>query len=85
MKAIGSFVVIKKQPEEVKNKTGLIITEYVDKDIRYKLAEVISVGESVKGLQQGDKIYYDSAAGSDIRIDGEKFTVVPDRQIVVVL
>ena len=85
MKAIGSFVVIKKQPEEVKNKAGLIITEYVDKDIRYKLAEVISVGESVKGLQQGDKIYYDSAAGSDIRIDGEKFTVVPDRQIVVVL
>lgn len=85
MKAIGSFVVIKKQPEEVKNKSGLIITEYVDKDIRYKLAEVVSVGESVKGLQQGDKIYYDSAAGSDIRIDGEKFTVVPDRQIVVVL
>jgi co-chaperonin GroES (HSP10) len=85
MKAIGSFVVLRKEKEEVKDRSGFIITEYSDKNIRYKLAEVVSVGESVKGLQAGDKIYYDSAAGSDIRIEGEKLTVVPDRQIVVVL
>ena len=85
MKAIGSFVVLRKQSEEVKSKSGLIMTEYTDKNIRYKLAEVVSVGESVNGLQAGDKVYYDSAAGSDIRIEGEKLTVVPDRQIVVVL
>ena len=85
MKAIGSFVVLRKEKEEVKDRCGFIITEYSDKNIRYKLAEVVSVGESVKGLQAGDKIYYDSAAGSDIRIEGEKLTVVPDRQIVVVL
>lgn len=85
MKAIGSFVVVRKQEEEVKSKSGLIMTEYTDKDIRYKLAEVVSAGESVKGLQKGDMVYFDSAAGSDIRIEGEKLTVIPDRQIVVVL
>ena len=85
MKAIGSYIVLRKQEEEVKNKSGLIMTQYTDKDIRYKLAEVVTAGEDVKGLQSGDKVYYDSAAGSEIRIDGEKLTVVPDRQIVVVL
>jgi len=85
MKAIGSYIVLRKQEEEVKNKSGLIMTQYTDKDIRYKLAEVVSAGDDVKGLQPGDKVYYDSAAGSDIRIDGEKLTVVPDRQIVAVL
>lgn len=85
MKAIGSFVVVRKIEEEVKNKSGLIMTEYAEKDIRYKLAEVISAGENVKGLQKGDRIYFDSAAGSDIRIEGEKLTVIPDRQIVAVL
>jgi hypothetical protein len=30
-------------------------------------------------------VYYDSAAGSEIRVEGEKLTVIPDRQIVVKL
>ena len=85
MRALGSFVVIKKQVREVKSQSGLIMTEYTDKDIRYKLGEIISVGEDVFGLDSGDKVYYDSAAGSEIRIEGEKMIVVPDRQVVVKL
>ena len=83
MIALGTFVVLRKEKEEVKNTSGLIMTEYTDKDIRYKLAEVVSAGEDVIGLNPGDKVYFDSAAGSEIRIEGEKLTVVPDRQIVV--
>ena len=83
MIALGTFVVLRKEKEEVKNTSGLIMTEYTDKDIRYKLAEVVSAGEDVIGLNPGDKVYFDSAAGSEIRIEGERLTVVPDRQIVV--
>jgi co-chaperonin GroES (HSP10) len=85
MRALGSFVVIKKEVEEVKSQSGLIMTEFTDKSIRYKLGEIISVGEDVFGLDKGDKVYYDSAAGSEIRIEGEKMIVVPDRQVVVKL
>lgn len=83
MIALGTFVVLRKEKEEVKNTSGLIMTEYTDKDIRYKLAEVVSAGDDVIGLNPGDKVYFDSAAGSEIRIEGERLTVVPDRQIVV--
>jgi co-chaperonin GroES (HSP10) len=85
MKALGQFVVLRKEAEEVKNSSGLIMTEYTDKDIRYKLAEVVSAGEDASDLSKGDKVYFDSAAGSDIRIEGEKLTVVPSRQIVAIL
>lgn len=85
MKALGSYVVLKKINEEVKNATGLIMTEYTDKDIRHKLAEVVTAGEDVSGLVSGDKVYYDSAAGSEIRIEGEKLIIISDRQIVVKL
>ena len=85
MRALGSFVVIKKEVEEVKSQSGLIMTEFTDKSIRYKLGEIISAGEDVFGLDAGDKVYYDSAAGSEIRIEGEKMIVVPDRQVVVKL
>jgi co-chaperonin GroES (HSP10) len=83
MKAIGTNVVVRKTLEEVKSKTGLILSEVNEKDIRYKLAEVVSAGEDVKDLSSGDSVYYDSAAGSDIRINGEKLTVVNERNIVV--
>jgi len=85
MIALGQFVVLRKEVEEVKNQSGLIMTEYTDKSIRYKLAEVVSAGDKVKDLSPGDKVYYDSAAGSDIRVAGEKLVVVPDMQIVVKL
>lgn len=83
MKAIGSFVVVEIQQEEVKTKGGLILTEANEMNMRYKLARVVSAGEDVKDLKTNDKIYYDSAAGSDIRIDGKKYVVVNERQIVV--
>ena len=83
MKAIGTNVVVRKTLEEVKSKTGLILSEVNEKDIRYKLAEVVSAREDVKDLSSGDSVYYDSAAGSDIRINGEKLTVVNERNIVV--
>ena len=83
MKAIGSFVVIETQKEEIKTKGGLILTEANEMNLRYKLAKIVSAGDEVKDLSDGDMIYYDSAAGSDIRIDGKKYVVVHERQVVV--
>mgnify|MGYP005728355103 FL=1 len=84
-KAIGSFVVLEKQKEEVKNSMGLIMTEANEMNLRYKLAKVKSVGDDVSDISSGDNVFYDSAAGSDIRINGEKLTVVHDKNIVVIL
>ena len=85
MKAIGSFVVIETEKEEVKNSMGLIMTEANEKSIRYKLGKVKSVGDDVNGLSVGDSIYYDSAAGSDVRIDGQRLVVIHDRNIAIVI
>lgn len=84
-KAIGSFVVLEKQKEEVKNSMGLIMTEANEMNLRYKLAKVKSVGDGVSDINSGDNVFYDSAASSDIRINGEKLTVVNDKNIVVIL
>lgn len=85
MKAIGSFVVIQKENEEVKNASGFIMTEASEKTIRYKLGKVKTVGKDVVGIDADDSVYYDSAAGSDIRIDGQKYVVVHDRNVAIVL
>ena len=85
MKAIGSFVLIRKIKEDVKTKNGLIVSEAHDLKIRYKMADVISVGSEVKDLVEGDCVYYDTAGGSDVRINGEILTVINERGVVITL
>lgn len=85
MKALNNFVIVRRIEEEVKKESGLIVTDLTDRAIRYKLGEVVSCGDFVLGLDAKDRIYFDSAASSEIRIEGEKLYVVPDRQVVIKL
>ncbi|MAN60422.1 MAG: hypothetical protein CMI60_00615 [Parvibaculum sp.] len=86
MKAIGNNIII--TPEKVtseKTKGGLLLVKKDREDIRYTKAEVNSVSEDIKGLKQGDQIYYDRHAGHIIEFDKEQFTVIKIQDVVVVL
>ena len=83
--ALGSFVLLEEVKEEIKNDMGLVVTASSEQKIRYKLAKVITTGEDVNGINAGDSVYYDTAAGSDIRLDGKRLVVVHDRGVVIVL
>lgn len=86
MKAIGNNIII--TPEKVtseKTKGGLLLVKKDREDIRYTKAEINSVSEDIKGLKQGDQIYYDRHAGHIIEFDKEQFTVIKIQDVVVVL
>ena len=86
MKAIGNYLIVKKEREQAsKTKGGLILTELQKEDIRYKIGKVISVGTLVQGIAVEDKIYFDKAAGHNIEIDGEIYQVIKLQDVVVVL
>jgi co-chaperonin GroES (HSP10) len=54
-------------------------------DIRYITADVVSVGDEVTGIKQGDKIYYDKHAGHGIEFKDNKYIVIKLQDVVVVL
>ena len=86
MKAVNKFIIIKSIKEEVKpNKSGLILTEKHQDEIRYRKAEVRSVGNYVEGITAGDSIYYDRHAGYGIEYEGEYLQVIKEQDVVVVL
>lgn len=86
MKAVNKFIIIKLIKEEVKpNKSGLILSEKHQDDIRYRKAEVRSVGNYVEGITPGDNIYFDRHAGYGIEFDGEYLQVIKEQDVVVVL
>lgn len=85
MKAFGKTILVKPIKEEVKNKAGIIITDVNDREIRYKLGSVHSIGDSVKGVKEGDSLYYDKMSASEIRVEGEKLLVIQETDVRVIL
>jgi len=86
MKAIGRNLIIEKIKEgTTKTKGGLLLAENQREDIRYTEANVLSVGEQVEGLKEGDKIFFDRHAGHKIEIDKKTYHVIKAQDVVVVL
>ena len=84
MKAINHYVVIDKIKQEQKKVAGLIMTEDLDKDNRYIKAKVVSVGNLVEGVVDGDIIHYDKHAGHGIQYKDKLYFVIKVSDIVLV-
>ena len=86
MRAIGGYLVIRDIKEKpTKTKGGLLLTDKIKEDIRYRQGLVKSIGELVQGVKDNDKIYYDKNAGFKIEIDEEIFLVIKQQDVVIVL
>ena len=84
MKAINYYVVVDKIKDEQKKVAGLIVTEDLDKDNRYIKAKVVSVGNLVEGVADGDIIHYDKHAGHGIQYKDKLYFVIKVSDIVLV-
>ena len=86
MKAIGKYIVIDPIKENnTKTKGGLILAESQREDIRYRRANIVSVGTDVNKLKVGNEIYYDKAAGFNIEIKKQQLKVIKEHNVVIVL
>ncbi|MAK80295.1 co-chaperone GroES family protein [Phenylobacterium sp.] len=86
MKAIGRNLIIKKaQQETTKTKGGLLLGKKDQQDIRYTQAEILSVGDEIKGLNEKDIIYFDRHAGHKIEVENNTYHVIKSQDVVVVL
>lgn len=83
MKAVNHYLVIERIKDEPTKVGGLILTEETDEDNRYLKAKVISTGNLVEGIQEGDIIHYDKHAGHGIQHKDKFYHVI--KQIDVVL
>ena len=84
MKAINNYVVVDKMKTEPKTVAGLIMTDDTDVDNRYVRAKIISTGNLVEGLKDGDNIYYDKHAGHAITWENDLYQVIQSRDVVLV-
>jgi len=84
MKAINNYIIVDKLKTEPKKVAGLIMTDDTDVDNRYLKAKIISTGNLVEGLKDGDTIYYDKHAGHAISWKDDLYHVIQSRDVVLV-
>ena len=85
MKPLGKYVIINQIDEKVKTDFGLIMSGTDTSKMRYKKAEIVKVGTDVSSVNDGDKVYYDKNAGYSMMIGDNTYTVIMERDIIVVI
>lgn len=85
MKAIGKNIVVKNVDEDIKTASGLVLTGEDTNQLRYKRGIVVEPGTDVLTLQQGDDIYYDKAHGYTMIIHDIQYSIIQERDVVIVL
>ena len=84
MKAINHYVIVDKVQNKQKTIGGLIMTEDLDQDNRYIKASIVSAGNLVEGVKDGDIIYYDKHAGHGVQFEDKLYFVIRASDIVLV-
>ena len=87
IKPLGIRVVIKKMEAEEKTQGGLILTSSAKEEPQY--AQVVAVGPGTKDepmeLKVGDKVVFAKYGGTEIKYDGEKYTIMYQSDILAIV
>ena len=84
MKAVNRYIIIDMIKDEPTKVGGLILTEETDEDNRYLKAKVISIGNIVEGIEEGDVIHYDKHAGHGIQHKDKFYGVIKQMDVVLI-
>jgi len=85
MIAIGKNIIIETLEKEVKTESGLLLSAHDANDFRYKMGKVVVPGTEVAVIKAGDEIYYDKNNSYTMVIKDKPYTIIHERDVVVVV
>ncbi len=91
IKPLGDRVVLKAVEAEKTTKSGIILASAAQE--KPQIAEIVAVGpggvidgkEVTMYVNKGDKVIYSKYAGTDIKLDGDEYTIVRQSDILAVV
>ena len=92
LKPLHDYVVLEKVKEEVKTKSGIILTNAAKE--KPQMAEVLAVGpggmvdgkEVKMEVKAGDKVIYSKYTGTEVKVDdNEKYIIVKQSDILAII
>ena len=82
---IGKYIIVKDVQETVTTESGLILSGEDTNQLRYKRAIVVASGTDVTVIKEDDELYYDKAHSFTMLIDDAQYTIISERDVVVVI
>ncbi|CUO76036.1 co-chaperone GroES [Clostridium sp. NSJ-49] len=91
IKPLGDRVVIKKLEAETTTKSGIVLSGTAKE--RPQEAEVMAVGPGAihegkrieMEVKVGDKVLYSKYAGTEVKVDGEEYTILKQDDILAIV
>jgi len=91
IKPLGDRVVIKRVEAEETTKSGIVLPGSAKE--QPQLAEVMAVGpggvvegkEIVMEVKVGDKVIFSKYAGTEVKFDGEEYTILKQNDILAIV
>jgi chaperonin GroES len=91
IKPLGDRVLIKRLEAEEKTKSGIVLPGTAKE--QPQMAEVIAAGpggvvdgkEIKMEVKAGDKVIFSKYAGTDIKVDGEEFMLLSQKDILAIV
>ena len=87
IKPLGSRVLIKMKEGEETTKSGIILASAAQE--KPQIAEVVAVGPGTKDeameLKVGDRVIFGKYAGTDVKYQGEEYTIMHQSDILAVI
>ena len=90
LKPLGDRVVIKIVEAEEKTKSGIVLPSTAKE--QPQMAEVIAIGSDILNdekkkdqIKVGDKVIFSKYAGTEVKIDGEEYTILKLNDILAVV
>jgi co-chaperonin GroES (HSP10) len=84
MKAVNQYIIIDPIKQQEKKVGGLILTDELNEDNRYLKAKVISIGNYVEGIVEGDIVYYDRHAGHGVQHKDNFYGVIQQKDVELI-
>jgi len=84
MRATNHYIIIDMIKDEPVLVGGLLLTEQTDEDNRYLKAKVVSTGNLVEGIKEGDTVHYDKHAGYGIQHKDKFYGVIKQMDVVLI-
>ncbi|NLJ99065.1 MAG: co-chaperone GroES [Tissierellia bacterium] len=90
LKPLGDRVVIKKVEAEERTKSGIVLPSSAKE--QPQMAEVIAIGADITKdekkkdqIKVDDKVIFSQYAGTEVKIDGEEYTILKLNDILAVV
>jgi chaperonin GroES len=92
LKPLGDRVVVKAAPHEEKTKGGLVLPDTVKEKPIEGIVVAVGAGKvSDDGkrtpidLKVDDKVIYSKYSGTEVKLDGEEYLVISERDVLAVI